>query len=762
MIRFSCPNCETNLKTADEKAGTKILCPECKERVLVPTASGAKAGAKAAARPKPDAQKSQKGLVIGLAAAACVLVAGGGILVGMQFMGDKPKETKTEPNPQVAVNQPSDTTPPVEKVTPSPTATTPSDKDPSTDPAKPAVPAPGDPGLGTTPPVNGAPPIPIKTPPPAQAPDKVVKADPEQTPSEAPTAASLSAEKNYQRLLHSTTWIVTLLPNAVVTGSGGLIDRKNKLVLTNEHVIAEFEKQGPTKAGLSVFFPEYDNKGQLIAAQKPYREKLRRSEGIAAFVVAKDVKRDLALVQLTGLPENAQELQIANKSAVQNQRVYSIGNPNVGALWIPTQGNVRQVFTHDWVAGDGKEFSQHHANVVLTDSPINSGDSGGPVVNDRKELVAVVHGNRPDLRGLSLFIDVTEVRAFINGYYKKQGMKPLPEATDSGDKSEDVPTLAKALKHPDVSRRVRAASLLRQIGVDARAAVPALLEALKDPNEEVRKSVADALDQIGVVAQSQVPAILEALKENNLAIRESLLGVLKQMGPEAESAIPALIAALKDPEKPVRKKAATVLAQMGPVARAAVPALAETLKDSSPEVRAEAAATLAKIGPAALPALAALGEALKDTFQDTRLNALKAIAAIGPEAKPLVPALDKALKDRDLETRIHALLAVGAIGPDAQETIPNIIPLLDNEQLHSPVADALVKIGKPALRPLVGAGGLGHPKWVVRLGAAKALRQFGSDAKGAVAALTAHAQRDDNPQVRKAAQEAVDRITGRK
>ena len=37
MIRFICPNCETKLKASEDKAGTKITCPECRERVAVPS-----------------------------------------------------------------------------------------------------------------------------------------------------------------------------------------------------------------------------------------------------------------------------------------------------------------------------------------------------------------------------------------------------------------------------------------------------------------------------------------------------------------------------------------------------------------------------------------------------------------------------------------------------------------------------------------------------------------------------------------------------
>ena len=44
----------------------------------------------------------------------------------------------------------------------------------------------------------------------------------------------------------------------------------------------------------------------------------------------------------------------------------------------------------------------------------NKGNSGGPVVNDSGELVAVVEGHHTVARSVSLYIDVSEVREFIN------------------------------------------------------------------------------------------------------------------------------------------------------------------------------------------------------------------------------------------------------------------------------------------------------------------------------------------------------------
>src|SRR5207249_1567090 len=80
-------------------------------------------------------------------------------------------------------------------------------------------------------------------------------------------------------------------------------------------------------------------------------------------------------------------------------------------------GAVRQVYRKQFSTSgkDGKDSFKVDARVVETQSPVNSGDSGGPVVNDQGELVAVVQGHAPDAQArlVSYFIDVSEVKALM-------------------------------------------------------------------------------------------------------------------------------------------------------------------------------------------------------------------------------------------------------------------------------------------------------------------------------------------------------------
>src|SRR5205807_1213191 len=100
------------------------------------------------------------------------------------------------------------------------------------------------------------------------------------------------------------------------------------------------------------------------------------------------------------------------------QDVHSIGNPAAaeGALWIYTQGKVRQLFEHGWKAGDrrGQHVHSYHAHVILTDSAVNPGDSGGPLLNYAGELIGLAHGTSVDANRMSTFINVLEAKKLLS------------------------------------------------------------------------------------------------------------------------------------------------------------------------------------------------------------------------------------------------------------------------------------------------------------------------------------------------------------
>jgi tetratricopeptide (TPR) repeat protein len=202
----------------------------------------------------------------------------------------------------------------------------------------------------------------------------------------------------YARTLHGTALILT--PSG--SGTGWVIDLEQGLMVTNEHVVGKHEQ-------VEVVFPLYGKNGRPIAEFDYYR---RQARGITAEVVDVDLRHDLALLRLRDRPpDGVTPLKLAEEEPGPSEHLHSIGNPSAsGALWVYSDGTVRQVYNKEWRYATGPLRS---ARVVETQSPINPGDSGGPVVNDAGELVAVVSGRQNDASLMGWCIAAAEVKTFV-------------------------------------------------------------------------------------------------------------------------------------------------------------------------------------------------------------------------------------------------------------------------------------------------------------------------------------------------------------
>jgi hypothetical protein len=213
----------------------------------------------------------------------------------------------------------------------------------------------------------------------------------------------------YRQVLRSVVWInVPAGGGRVVTGTGSLVDRSKRLVLTNFHVVGDNKR-------VKAIFPQYHGE-RLIAEREEYVRRIA-NRAVSGEVIDVDRRRDLALVRLDRLPDSDREdaLPLSADGVSPGQTVHSIGNPGKsGALWVYTPGKVRQVYHKQWRAELNGRPVPFEAEVIETDSPTNPGDSGGPLVNDAGHLVGVTQGGAVDAQALSYFIDLSEVKRFLN------------------------------------------------------------------------------------------------------------------------------------------------------------------------------------------------------------------------------------------------------------------------------------------------------------------------------------------------------------
>jgi S1-C subfamily serine protease len=236
-----------------------------------------------------------------------------------------------------------------------------------------------------------------------------VKAAPKDQPGNPNVGGTPGLAKQsrvHRHALKSVCWIVPRRVDGMGSGTGVLIDRENRLVVTSYHV-------RPGDLDYTVFFPIYDAENKLIHERDVYKKMATRDDVVKGRVLSYDKTRDLAMIQLDRVPDDAEAIPFAQEEPHLGEEVHSISNPGASdTLWVFTRGRVRNTYKHRWRKVD--ENIDSDVRIVETDSFLNLGDSGGPLVNDRGELVGI--NQTGDFRvqgGLSYFILHTEIKTFL-------------------------------------------------------------------------------------------------------------------------------------------------------------------------------------------------------------------------------------------------------------------------------------------------------------------------------------------------------------
>jgi S1-C subfamily serine protease len=246
------------------------------------------------------------------------------------------------------------------------------------------------------------------------------------------TAGLLHAQGVYSRVAPATV----LFYDGTGWGSGALIDAEQRLVVTAEHVVRRAIRGGDFK--VRVMFPQL-GKGQKVNTNGAFYKKKKDALQIAGEVVYFDRTKDLALVRLDRLPPGVKGVPLALADPSPGDRIHVVGNSTFGdgGAFSYCTGTVRNQYYFDRptvvVAGapckDKVFFAlSHHA-------PTNRGDSGGPVVNEKGELIGVVSQGttgQGDQQVIDHSVHVREVRRALEGIQQPGGNAlTLTAAVDS-------------------------------------------------------------------------------------------------------------------------------------------------------------------------------------------------------------------------------------------------------------------------------------------------------------------------------------------
>ena len=149
-----------------------------------------------------------------------------------------------------------------------------------------------------------------------------------------------------------------------------------------------------------------------------YEVTLYSAKIVSAKLVGYDKANDLAVLKING--SRYPTVIVGDSDAVKvGDTAYVIGNPN-GAYgaWTVTKGIISAVDRQTTVNGKAYKMLQ-------TDAAVNHGNSGGPLCNDRGEVIGVVtqimldsDGERSE--GFGMAIPINKAMSILNGIIEKK------------------------------------------------------------------------------------------------------------------------------------------------------------------------------------------------------------------------------------------------------------------------------------------------------------------------------------------------------
>jgi tetratricopeptide (TPR) repeat protein len=209
----------------------------------------------------------------------------------------------------------------------------------------------------------------------------------------------------YAKLVQATGWV---RPTATDSHPAGwIIDRKSKLLLTTSQGAGAFDL-------VDVIFPAHENNA-VAADAVAYRDLIGlRQSGtlVRGVVLARDTQRDLALIELEKLPDDAGELRFADKEPLPGETIQTVNHPlGVELLWLYSTGIVRQSAKVEIINTGGEKLEQYRA--LLLQIPTQAGSAGSAVVNSRGEVVGLLTRKEGPQQQLGYALTAMELRSFI-------------------------------------------------------------------------------------------------------------------------------------------------------------------------------------------------------------------------------------------------------------------------------------------------------------------------------------------------------------
>ncbi len=195
------------------------------------------------------------------------------------------------------------------------------------------------------------------------------------------------------------------------TGVGSGFSVKEDLIITNAHVVG-------------------NNKNVEI--------NLYDGTAIKGKVIKSDIDKDLALIKieksLTPLNINEDNLSIG-------QEVYAIGAPK----------DMAYTMTKGIISALDRQLGKN--TYIQIDASVNSGNSGGPLVDDTGNVIGIITLKANDAEGIGFALKTSEILVFL------EGVENIPNATTNEDEESEKRTQEE--KNADLIQLVKENEILK-------------------------------------------------------------------------------------------------------------------------------------------------------------------------------------------------------------------------------------------------------------------------------------------------------------
>ncbi len=160
----------------------------------------------------------------------------------------------------------------------------------------------------------------------------------------------------------------------------------------------------------------------VIEGSETIRVYLHSGKSYAASLVGYSEAEDLAVLKIEG--ENFPIVPIGDSSTLKvGEKTVVVGHPGGAEAAFSTVEGIVSALNRKVLVNEGAFTSE--LSMIQTSAPVNSGNSGGPLFNDKGEVIGIVTRKLSDFEGIGLALPINGSMKFINAIIQKGTAKDV-------------------------------------------------------------------------------------------------------------------------------------------------------------------------------------------------------------------------------------------------------------------------------------------------------------------------------------------------